>query len=82
MGYDWLVLVAGSVNKLLPIPGVGEHAHGFRGISGSGRASGIAHVRTSSDFSSRQRESRRVLLSSALRSQPTYHDRLRTLLRP
>jgi NADH dehydrogenase FAD-containing subunit len=34
MGYDWLVLAAGSVNKLLPIPGVGEHAHGFRGISG------------------------------------------------
>lgn len=32
-GYDRLVLAAGSVNKLLPIPGVGEHAHGFRGIS-------------------------------------------------
>jgi NADH dehydrogenase len=31
--YDRLVLAAGSVNKLLPIPGVAEHAHGFRGIS-------------------------------------------------
>jgi NADH dehydrogenase len=32
-GYDRLVLAVGSVNKLLPIPGVNEHAHGFRGIS-------------------------------------------------
>lgn len=32
IGYDRLVLAAGSVNKLLPIPGVGEHAHGFRGV--------------------------------------------------
>jgi NADH:ubiquinone reductase (H+-translocating) len=32
MSYDRLVLSAGSVNKLLPIPGVSEHAHGFRGI--------------------------------------------------
>jgi NADH dehydrogenase len=31
-GYDRLVIAAGSVNKLLPIPGVAEHAHGFRGI--------------------------------------------------
>jgi NADH dehydrogenase len=31
--YDRLVLAAGSVNKLLPIPGVAEHAHGFRGIA-------------------------------------------------
>ena len=30
--YDRLVLAVGSVNKLLPIPGVAEHAHGFRGI--------------------------------------------------
>jgi NADH:ubiquinone reductase (H+-translocating) len=30
--YDRLVIAAGSVNKLLPIPGVAEHAHGFRGI--------------------------------------------------
>ncbi|MHA6616863.1 NAD(P)/FAD-dependent oxidoreductase [Pseudonocardia sp. DLS-67] len=30
--YDRLVLAAGSVNKLLPIPGVADHAHGFRGI--------------------------------------------------
>jgi NADH dehydrogenase len=30
--YDRLVLAAGSVNKLLPVPGIGEHAHGFRGI--------------------------------------------------
>lgn len=30
--YDRLVLAAGSVNKLLPIPGVAECAHGFRGL--------------------------------------------------
>ena len=32
-GYDRLVLAVGSVNKLLPIPGVNEHAHGFRDIA-------------------------------------------------
>ncbi|GAA0479667.1 NAD(P)/FAD-dependent oxidoreductase [Streptomyces sp. NPDC046215] len=32
MAYDRLVLTVGSVNKLLPIPGVAEHAHGFRGM--------------------------------------------------
>ncbi|MFI5874515.1 NAD(P)/FAD-dependent oxidoreductase [Streptomyces sp. NPDC051445] len=32
LGYDRLVLAAGSVNKLLPIPGVAEHAHGFRSL--------------------------------------------------
>ncbi|MDT3397881.1 NAD(P)/FAD-dependent oxidoreductase [Streptomyces sp. B1866] len=31
-GYERLVLAVGSVNKLLPIPGVAEHAHGFRGM--------------------------------------------------
>jgi NADH dehydrogenase len=31
--YDRLVLAAGSVNKLLPIPGVAHNAHGFRGIA-------------------------------------------------
>ncbi|WP_236239517.1 NAD(P)/FAD-dependent oxidoreductase [Streptomyces sp. CC228A] len=30
--YDRLVLAAGSVSKLLPIPGVAEHATGFRGL--------------------------------------------------
>ncbi|MEU1071114.1 MULTISPECIES: NAD(P)/FAD-dependent oxidoreductase [unclassified Streptomyces] len=30
--YDRLVLAVGSVNKLLPVPGVTEHAHGFRGM--------------------------------------------------
>ena len=30
--YDRLIIAAGSVNKLLPIPGVTEYAHGFRGI--------------------------------------------------
>ncbi|MGW5720328.1 NAD(P)/FAD-dependent oxidoreductase [Amycolatopsis sp. NPDC003865] len=30
--YDRVVLAAGSVNKLLPIPGVPECAHGFRGV--------------------------------------------------
>ncbi|TWD72431.1 NADH dehydrogenase [Kribbella amoyensis] len=32
LGYDRLIIAAGSVNKLLPIPGVAEYAHGFRGI--------------------------------------------------
>ncbi|WP_445526211.1 NAD(P)/FAD-dependent oxidoreductase [Streptomyces cyslabdanicus] len=32
LAYDRLVLAVGSVNKLLPIPGVTEHAHGFRGL--------------------------------------------------
>lgn len=32
MPYDRLLLTVGSVNKLLPIPGVAEHAHGFRGL--------------------------------------------------
>ncbi|GAA1239537.1 NAD(P)/FAD-dependent oxidoreductase [Pseudonocardia alaniniphila] len=33
LGYDRLILAVGSVNKLLPIPGVAEHAHGFRGVA-------------------------------------------------
>src|SRR5262245_15699327 len=33
MPYDRLVIAVGSVNKLLPVPGVAEHAHGFRGMS-------------------------------------------------
>ncbi|MET9430587.1 MULTISPECIES: NAD(P)/FAD-dependent oxidoreductase [unclassified Streptomyces] len=32
LGYDRLVLSVGSVSKLLPIPGVAEHATGFRGL--------------------------------------------------
>ncbi|MFD8493777.1 NAD(P)/FAD-dependent oxidoreductase [Amycolatopsis sp. NPDC059657] len=32
LAYDRLVLAAGSVNKLLPIPGVAKYAHGFRGL--------------------------------------------------
>jgi NADH dehydrogenase len=32
IGYDRLVLTVGSVNKLLPVPGVTEHAHGFRSL--------------------------------------------------
>jgi len=32
-GYDRLILTAGSVNKLLPIPGVADYAHGFRSIA-------------------------------------------------
>ncbi|GAA3819850.1 hypothetical protein GCM10022226_45330 [Sphaerisporangium flaviroseum] len=33
LGYDRLVIAVGSVNKLLPVPGVAEHAHGFRSIA-------------------------------------------------
>ncbi len=33
LSYDRVVLASGSVNKLLPIPGVAEHAHGFRGVA-------------------------------------------------
>jgi NADH dehydrogenase len=32
LSYDRLLLAAGSVNKLLPIPGVTAYAHGYRGI--------------------------------------------------
>ncbi|MCM0677636.1 NAD(P)/FAD-dependent oxidoreductase [Micromonospora phytophila] len=32
LAYDRLVLAVGSVNKLLPIPGVTQYAHGFRGL--------------------------------------------------
>ena len=30
VAYDRLILTAGSVNKLLPIPGITDYAHGFR----------------------------------------------------
>src|SRR4051794_27998821 len=33
MGYHRLVIAVGSVNKLLPVPGVARYAHGFRNIS-------------------------------------------------
>jgi NADH dehydrogenase len=33
LGYDRVVIAAGSVNKLLPVPGVTRYAHGFRGIA-------------------------------------------------
>ena len=32
LSFDRLILAAGSVHKLLPIPGLAEHGHGFRGI--------------------------------------------------
>ncbi|MEU2063230.1 NAD(P)/FAD-dependent oxidoreductase [Streptomyces sp. NPDC013455] len=32
LGYERLVLAVGSADKLLPVPGVAEHAHGFRGL--------------------------------------------------
>jgi NADH:ubiquinone reductase (H+-translocating) len=34
--YDRLLLTAGSVNKLLPIPGIADYAHGFRTIAEAG----------------------------------------------
>jgi|HubBroStandDraft_4_1064222.scaffolds.fasta_scaffold23188_3 NADH dehydrogenase len=33
LGYDRLILTVGSVNKLLPIPGIADYAHGFRSIN-------------------------------------------------
>ncbi|MGJ6962506.1 NAD(P)/FAD-dependent oxidoreductase [Streptosporangium sp. G11] len=33
LGYDRLVITVGSVNKLLPVPGVAEYALGFRSIA-------------------------------------------------
>jgi NADH:ubiquinone reductase (H+-translocating) len=33
VGYDRLILTAGSVNKLLPIPGITDYAVGFRSIA-------------------------------------------------
>jgi hypothetical protein len=33
VAYDRLLLAAGSVNRRLPIPGVAEHAHGFRSVA-------------------------------------------------
>ncbi len=33
LNYDRLILTAGSVDKLLPIPGVANYAHGFRTIA-------------------------------------------------
>ena len=33
IGYDRLILTAGSVNKLLPIPGIADYAHGFRSLA-------------------------------------------------
>src|SRR6201993_4937441 len=33
LDFDRLILTAGSVNKLLPIPGVADYAHGFRSVA-------------------------------------------------
>ncbi|MBO0776621.1 MAG: FAD-dependent oxidoreductase, partial [Actinobacteria bacterium] len=33
VSYDQLVIALGSVNKLLPVPGVADHAHGFRSLA-------------------------------------------------
>jgi NADH dehydrogenase len=33
MGYDHLVVALGSVNKLLPVPGVTDYAHGYRSLA-------------------------------------------------
>jgi NADH:quinone reductase (non-electrogenic) len=33
VGYDRLILTAGSVNQLLPISGIADYAHGFRTIA-------------------------------------------------
>jgi NADH dehydrogenase len=33
IGYDQLVVALGSVNKLLPVPGATDHAHGYRSLA-------------------------------------------------
>jgi NADH dehydrogenase len=33
VAYDRVILTAGSVNKLLPIPGIADYGHGFRSIA-------------------------------------------------
>jgi NADH dehydrogenase len=33
VGYDWLILTVGSVNALLPIPGLADYAHRFRTVA-------------------------------------------------
>src|SRR5262245_33360023 len=33
VSYDRLILIAGSVTKLLPIAGIADYAHGFRSIA-------------------------------------------------
>ncbi len=33
VSYDRLILTAGSVNKLLPVPGIADYAHGFRSLA-------------------------------------------------
>src|SRR4029453_17556853 len=33
LSFDCVLLTTGSVNKLLPIPGVAKYAHGFRNIA-------------------------------------------------
>ena len=33
IAYDRVIMTAGSVNKLLPIPGIADYAHGFRSIA-------------------------------------------------
>ena len=33
VGYDRLILTVGSVNALLPIPGLADYAHGFRTLA-------------------------------------------------
>ncbi|HEV2377291.1 MAG TPA: NAD(P)/FAD-dependent oxidoreductase [Streptosporangiaceae bacterium] len=33
VSYDRVILTVGSVNKLLPIPGIADYAHGFRSIT-------------------------------------------------
>ncbi len=33
LGYDRLLLTTGSINKLLPVPGVAQYAHGFRNVA-------------------------------------------------
>jgi len=33
IGYDRVILTVGSVDKLLPIPGIADYAHGFRSVT-------------------------------------------------
>ena len=44
LDYEQVLLTTGSVNKLLPIPGVAQYAHGFRDIAEGAVPAGSPHL--------------------------------------